>query len=463
MLKNAFFNLFFNTIHILIDFVTIVSAIIFSYNLYWMMGIGKHVYYEITNYTLMSVFASFITVVVMHSFGVYKKESSLLNVEEIKNTVKGITVSFMLFGIVLVFGKILLSRYVLLFSYFFTIFFVVMEKMILYNFVPMPVKGLHKKILIYGSGELGQALYREIVNSPRMRIVPIGFVDDDPARGSMHFHQSGYTRSGSINVLGTGDDILRLKDEHDVDEVYIAISNIEQERLIKILSYLKSKNITAYFVPNLYRIFVHKIRLSTIGNIPVVKEEERKAGTYLYFKNKIDVFFSVVVLLITWPLFLLIALWIKLDSKGSILFIHDRVGKDGKKFKLYKFRTMFTETNPYEVNPMSHDDPRITRAGRFLRRTSLDELPQLINILKGEMSFVGPRPEMPFIVEEYDETHMERLKVLPGVTGLWQLSGDRDKPIHYNMDYDLYYIKNISFFLDITIVINTFFFALRGI
>ena len=124
---------------------------------------------------------------------------------------------------------------------------------------------------------------------------------------------------------------------------------------------------------------------------------------------------------------------------------------------------MFIETDHYAVNPLDQKDPRITRVGRFLRKPSLDELPQTINVLKGNMSFVGPRPEMPFIVAEYNEIHKERLKVLPGITGLWQLSGDRKKAIHENMDYDLYYIRNASFFLDMAILIETLIFAFRGI
>jgi lipopolysaccharide/colanic/teichoic acid biosynthesis glycosyltransferase len=152
-----------------------------------------------------------------------------------------------------------------------------------------------------------------------------------------------------------------------------------------------------------------------------------------------------------------------MDSKGPVFFRQDRVGKNGKIFQIYKFRSMLTDTDPYSVNPSDQNDPRITSVGRFLRKTSLDELPQIINVLKGDMSFVGPRPEMQFIVAEYDEIHKERLKVLPGITGLWQLSGDRKKAIHENMDYDLYYIRNASFFLDVAILIQTLIFAFRGI
>lgn len=127
------------------------------------------------------------------------------------------------------------------------------------------------------------------------------------------------------------------------------------------------------------------------------------------------------------------------------------------------FSTVTAESDPYAVNPLDMNDSRITRVGRFLRKTSLDEMPQIINVLKGEMSFVGPRPEMPFIVDTYEEIHRERLKVLPGITGLWQLSGDRKRAIHENMDYDLYYIRNMSFFLDVAILLETCIFAFRGI
>ena len=159
----------------------------------------------------------------------------------------------------------------------------------------------------------------------------------------------------------------------------------------------------------------------------------------------------------------IIALAIKTDSKGPVFFRQKRVGIDGKLFDIFKFRSMTTETDPYSINPTDQSDTRITKVGRFLRKTSMDELPQFINVLKGDMSLVGPRPEMPFIVEQYNEIQKERLNVLPGITGLWQLSGDRARAIHENMDYDLYYIRNKSFFLDIAILIETLIFAFKGI
>jgi lipopolysaccharide/colanic/teichoic acid biosynthesis glycosyltransferase len=180
-------------------------------------------------------------------------------------------------------------------------------------------------------------------------------------------------------------------------------------------------------------------------------------------KRTFDIIASLLITTAVLPMMIGISMLIKLDSKGPVSFKQDRVGKDVKLFKIFKFRTMHVDAQPYAVNPFSKYDPRITRSGRFLRKLSLDEIPQLFNVLNGHMSLVGPRPEMSFIVEQYNEIHRERLKVLPGITGLWQLSGDRNKAIHENMDYDLYYIRNVSFFMDIAILIETLIFAFRGV
>jgi lipopolysaccharide/colanic/teichoic acid biosynthesis glycosyltransferase len=154
---------------------------------------------------------------------------------------------------------------------------------------------------------------------------------------------------------------------------------------------------------------------------------------------------------------------IKLDSKGSALFRQERVGLNGRRFHMFKFRTMYANASAYAFSPKESDDCRITRLGRILRRTSLDELPQLLNVLLGNMSLVGPRPEMPFIVDTYTERHSQRLRVQPGITGLWQLSGDRNYLIHENIEYDLYYIKHRNFFMDLAILWHTTIFAMRGI
>jgi lipopolysaccharide/colanic/teichoic acid biosynthesis glycosyltransferase len=154
---------------------------------------------------------------------------------------------------------------------------------------------------------------------------------------------------------------------------------------------------------------------------------------------------------------------ISIESPGGCLFKQERVGKCGGRFQMWKFRTMYSHVPNFEVSPATPMDPRITKVGRFFRKASLDELPQLINVLAGEMSLVGPRPEMPFLVDKYNDFQQKRLQVIPGITGLWQLSADRAFHIHENIQYDMYYIRHRGFFLDIAILIHTLIFAVRGI
>ena len=465
MAKRTLYKLFFLVSYPIVDFIIIASAIMFSYKFYRILGIGQHIYYQKIHIIPLSLLAAFFTVVIMFSFGIYKDESSLLNMEEIENVVKAITLSFFVFGIILFFGKIYLSRYIIFFSYIFSLISIVIEKTVFYHFAPFQkyLKGFNKKILIYGAGELGRALFREIANSPKLKIDPIGFIDDDPNKTDYVCYQSGFNSAECIRVVGTREDIEHIKEAYNFDEVYVAISNINNENLIKILDCLKERNIKASFVPNLYKVFMHKVRINKVGEIPIVQEDEEMERIYFRVKRYFDFSLALFTLTLLWPLVLIIAIAIKMEASGPVFFTHDRVGKNGNIFKLYKFRTMYADTAPYAVNPITQDDPRITKMGKFLRKTSLDELPQIINVLKGEMSFVGPRPEMPFIVKQYDEIHKERLKNVPGITGLWQLSGDRKKAIHENMDYDLYYKRNVSFFLDLAILIETLVFAFRGI
>jgi lipopolysaccharide/colanic/teichoic acid biosynthesis glycosyltransferase len=179
-------------------------------------------------------------------------------------------------------------------------------------------------------------------------------------------------------------------------------------------------------------------------------------------KRGMDVAGSCFLLMTLAPFLALTALLVKLDSKGPAIFRQTRIGKDGQSFVLWKFRSMWADAPPYERSPVSSSDPRLTRIGRVLRRLSIDELPQLINVLKGEMSLVGPRPEMPFIVEKYSPLERQRLRVKPGITGLWQISPARAVPIHENVEYDLFYIEHGSIFMDCSILLRTVTAVIRG-
>jgi lipopolysaccharide/colanic/teichoic acid biosynthesis glycosyltransferase len=180
-------------------------------------------------------------------------------------------------------------------------------------------------------------------------------------------------------------------------------------------------------------------------------------------KRSMDVVVSCVLGVALSPFLLLVAFLIKLDSRGPVIFRQKRIGKDGATFQLWKFRSMRADVPPYERSPANAADPRLTRVGRVLRRISIDELPQLVNVLKGDMSLVGPRPEMPYIVANYGALERQRLKVKPGITGLWQISSARAMPIHENMEFDLFYIEHQNLSLDFAIMLRTITAVIRGI
>lgn len=180
-------------------------------------------------------------------------------------------------------------------------------------------------------------------------------------------------------------------------------------------------------------------------------------------KRCFDVLGALLLLGSLFPMLLIVAVLIKFDSGGPVFFRHNRVGKDDQLFTLWKFRSMRTDVPKYEVSPTSVTDVRLTRVGRWIRRMSIDEMPQLINVLKGEMSLVGPRPEMPFIVVRYDSAACARLRVKPGITGLWQISPARAFPIHENLQYDFHYIRNQNVLLDCAIIARTITAVIHGV
>lgn len=180
-------------------------------------------------------------------------------------------------------------------------------------------------------------------------------------------------------------------------------------------------------------------------------------------KRLCDVAGSLFLLIVLLPLFPLIAILIKLDSSGPVFFRHYRIGKDGEPFVLWKFRSMRAEVPKYEASPRNAVDVRLTSVGRLIRRMSIDEIPQLINVLKGDMSLVGPRPEMPFIVARFHPVECERHAVRPGITGLWQISPARAFPIHQNLQYDLHYVRNQNLVLDCVIIVRTIAAVIHGV
>jgi len=200
----------------------------------------------------------------------------------------------------------------------------------------------------------------------------------------------------------------------------------------------------------------------------IFREGIERRVEYYFFKRTMDIFCSLVGLIILTPLFLIVGILIRLESKGSIVFSQERIGKDGNIFKMYKFRSMVINAEELKEklchkNEMSgpmfkmKDDPRVTKIGKFIRKTSIDELPQLFNVLKGDMSLVGPRPSLPKEVEKFDNWMMTRLKVKPGLTCYWQVSGRNDIDFEEWMKLDIKYVRERNTLVDIKLIFKTFF------
>jgi exopolysaccharide biosynthesis polyprenyl glycosylphosphotransferase len=317
-----------------------------------------------------------------------------------------------------------------------------------------------RRIAIVGAGEVGRRVMRTLVARPDLGYHIVGYVDDNPDKG-----EGGL---GRIKGLGDLDKLPQIIDDENVDEVIITLPWTYQRRILSILRECERRHVAARLVPDLFQMSLSRVEVSDLGGVPLIEVQEIAfSKAELVMKRAMDIVGASLALLFGWPLYLLIALAIKLDSPGPVLFTQERVGKNYKRFTIYKFRSMrvgaenelasLKEAVEYnDITFKMRDDPRMTRVGRFLRRFSLDELPQFINALRGEMSLVGPRPPIPAEVEQYQPWHLNRLTVPPGLTGMWQVSGRSELTFDEMVLLDLYYIEHWSPWLDFAIIMRTF-------
>jgi exopolysaccharide biosynthesis polyprenyl glycosylphosphotransferase len=447
------------------DLLTVMLAVMLGYFIYNRFGFGKHVHYPLRTVSAVAGAFSVVIVLMLDRVGAYRGGNSLLRVRETEQVLRVSTEAFLLIFAVSFFSNILFSRWLLLLCLGLVPLLLFVQKNLTYLLVTfLHSRGYaNEKVLIYGAGGTGRRVFSVVRRSPKLGLEPVAFVDDDAAKTGSAIHELGYGRRRSVPVVPgsvTGELIATM----GVDLVIIAIPSIGRERFLKAVNEALSANARVSFVPNHLLPSDPWLDYQDIDGVLLASfsRSNRRFG-YKVVKRFSDIVGAAGLLLVGMPIFALLALIIKLDGDGPVMFGQERVGQNGKRFRMYKFRTMHNGASPYDYSPRASDDPRITRVGKFLRRTSLDELPQLFNVLRGDMSLVGPRPEMPFIVEQYGERHRQRLQVKPGITGLWQLSGDRAFLIHENVEYDLYYIQHRNFFMDLAILLHTSIFAMRGI
>ena len=325
-----------------------------------------------------------------------------------------------------------------------------------------------RQMVIIGTGVRAQKFADKVYRNPELGYHIIGFVDDQ-WKGIETFKRTGW------KLLGNLEDTHEIVKCHIIDEVVIGLPmKSHYDKISTLIKICEEHGIIIRFLSDFFDLKIAKSQIDHLDDVPILTLHSAPIDQWpLLTKRFIDISLSSILLVFFSPLFLLVALLIKLDSKGPVFFIQERVGLNNRRFKLIKFRTMVKDAEKLrkriaKLNEVSgpvfkiRNDPRVTRAGKWLRKISIDELPQLVNVLKGDMSLVGPRPPIQNEVEQYQWKDRRRLSMKPGITCLWQINGRSAIPFDKWMELDKEYIDNWSLWLDLKILAKTIPAVMRG-
>ncbi|ABF42807.1 Undecaprenyl-phosphate galactosephosphotransferase [Candidatus Koribacter versatilis Ellin345] len=447
----------------LFDAVAVFTGTVLAYNVYRLVGLGRRVEYPVGWLTTAAIAFSVVFILLLEHLGEYRS-GSLLGVRETERVLRAAWYSvFLVFPIAFFSGRSY-SRLVVLFVAAVVPICVLIVRQFSFRVIErLCIAGdLLRPAAIYGSGRSARKVYSALLRSPKLGLKPVAFLDEKETDRSKHVFEASYHRKNSAQVIAMPITIELLKDLQISSLVLCELPPASKLSVVE--ECCRQAGVEVYLSPGLMHSEDQSIEFVDIDGMLFARTAGvNHVSLYDLFKRVFDVLAAGVITLVISPILLAIALAVKFSSRGKILFVQERVGRGGTQFAMYKFRSMHADAPKYAFSPREVEDPRITLIGRFLRRTSLDELPQLFNVIRGEMSLVGPRPEMPFIVERYTPQQRRRLDVKPGITGLWQLSADRAYLIHENIEYDLYYVRNRNFFLDLAVLVHTAVFAARGV
>jgi exopolysaccharide biosynthesis polyprenyl glycosylphosphotransferase len=309
------------------------------------------------------------------------------------------------------------------------------------------------RLLIVGTGDVGRMILQKVRQTPTLGYRVVGFVDGQTSPGQQIM---------GIPVLGGIDDLPDLIKEHEVEEVIIGRSELTHQEALAIISRCERGQVGVKIFPDLFQIIATELSIGDLGGLPLLSVRDvALRGWKLTLKRAVDLVGSAMALIALSPVLMSVAAAIKLDSPGPVFYAQERMGLDAKSFWCLKFRSMRTDAEEKGPGWTTEGDPRVTRLGRLIRRFSIDELPQLINVFLGDMSLVGPRPERPIYVEQFRYSiprYMDRHREKAGMTGWAQVNGLRgDTSIAERTKYDLWYIENWSLWLDFRIILRTFF------
>lgn len=453
---------YFNRLHVLLDAIVIIIA----YLLAWFIQFKSSLQLVEEGTGVLGVrtyFSALILIVpsnliLNYIFNLYKPKRSTELKSDVASILKSNTVGLIIFlGVLYVIKQNDFSRSMIFIFYAVSNFAMISVRVLVRKTLRyMRKRGYNVKyVLLVGYSRAAEEYINRIVANPQWGYVVRGILDDTIPRG---------TKYRGIKVIGRVDNLLVILPENKLDEIAITLALEDYGRLEEIVALCEKSGVHTKFIPDYNSVIPSKPYTEDLNGLPVINIRHVPLSNTLnsICKRVIDFAGGIVALLLFSPVMLISALLIKCTSPGPIIFKQERVGLHNKPFCMYKFRTMEIQKPKSEKKEWTtKDDPRVTAIGKFLRKTSIDEMPQLFNVIKGDMSLVGPRPERPFFVEKFKEEiprYMIKHQVRPGMTGWAQVNGFRgDTSIRKRIDCDLYYIENWTIGLDFKILFLTVF------
>ncbi len=450
----------------LIDTLLVILAFILAYILRYRVQLLRPVY-EFNN----SPFEPYIPYLIIYALwlyinyrgnGLYRQVRGRRWIDEVYLILTGVTnATVIMMAISFIFQPLVFSRLMMIFVAAMTIILLSLARVVNRTILARQrAQGIGiQRVLVVGAGEIGHSVLRTLYARKEFGYEPVGYLDDNPERGNINI--------GRFIGLGGLDKLEQAIREHDIDVVMITLAWKHHNKIMELIQIARNLGLEVSVVPDVFQLNLRQVQIQTIDGIPLLQINGYvpiKASHLL--KRATDL--GIIVLLSPFliVLFALVSIAIKLDSPGPILYRARRVGENGREFDMLKFRSMVVNADQQREelvktqgldprHPKMKDDPRVTRVGSFIRRLSLDEIPNLINVFNGQMSLVGPRPPTPDEVALYEPWHLQRLSVKPGLTGLWQVSGRSEVEFEEMCLLDIYYIENWSMQLDAEILFLT--------
>ncbi len=481
LLRKTLLNILLRSAFVGLDilFVTVIYFSLYLYRISNEFKISLHLidivdYRFWTGLTYFSDYSRFYLIVVatiiffLHRYGLYGLNNRSSLTDETWKIIKAVVYSVIGVAFLSYLFKLqVFSRFVFISFIITTVICLWLWRVLKYFVIVSLFKQgyLQKNLLIVGAGEVGRMIAAEMKNRPGLGFRVVGFLDDNP--------QKIGTLVEGVRVIGSTEEIEASVLDMLVKEVVITIPS-ERELINRIITKIRRHNVQIRIVPEMFNLMTSAVEVGQLGPVPYMRiVKTPMQGAPLLVKRLFDITVTLFGLILISPVFLITAIAIKIDSPGPVIFKQKRVGKNGELFDFFKFRSMIPQAEALKAELAAanevdgpvfkiKNDPRITKVGRFIRKYSIDELPQLLNVLKGDMSLVGPRPPVPGEVDKYGNLEWRRLEVIPGITGLWQVSGRSELSFDKWMELDVYYIENWNLWLDFKILLQTIPVVLTG-